>query len=102
MEFLQEVAALFVDRADWFAGLLVEHIALSAIAKSKSATSASSAIMSAPANVSGGLYSVMPRKMATPKPPAPMNAAMPATEMVMTTMERRPARITLVAMGNRT
>ena len=32
MEFLQEVAALFVDRADWFAGLLVEHIALSAIA----------------------------------------------------------------------
>lgn len=32
MEFLQEVATLFVDRADWFAELLLAHIALSGIA----------------------------------------------------------------------
>ena len=31
MEFLQKVATLFVDRADWFAELLLAHIALSAV-----------------------------------------------------------------------
>lgn len=32
MEFLQDVATLLVDRADWFAELTVAHIALSAVA----------------------------------------------------------------------
>lgn len=32
MEFLKEVAALYVERADWFVQLIAEHIALSAIA----------------------------------------------------------------------
>lgn len=32
MEFLKEVAALYVERADWFVQLIGEHIALSAIA----------------------------------------------------------------------
>lgn len=32
MEFLQEVLSLYISRADWFLGLLIEHIALSATA----------------------------------------------------------------------
>ncbi|WP_139651449.1 ABC transporter permease [Raoultibacter phocaeensis] len=32
MDFLQQVVTLFIERADWFGGLLVEHIVLSAIA----------------------------------------------------------------------
>ena len=40
--------------------------------------------------------------MDTPRPPAPTKEAMPATETVITTMFRTPARITPAARGSLT
>ncbi|MNR35761.1 hypothetical protein D3C85_1536280 [compost metagenome] len=45
---------------------------------------------------------LMAARMSTPRPPAPMVAAMVMTPMFMTTAVRTPARITGTAMGNST
>ena len=61
---------------------------------------ASSAISTLPAKVKAVAFVVMPRKMATPRPPAPMKLAMPASAMVMVAMLRMPLMMTGAASGS--
>ena len=65
----------------------------------KSTTSASTAMSRLPAIVMAALFVVMPRYMATPRPPAPMKLAIPARAMVMVTMLRMPLIMTGMASG---
>lgn len=52
-----------------------------------------------PHMVMAALFVVMPRYMATPRPPAPMKLAIPARAMVMVTMLRMPLIMTGMASG---
>ena len=65
----------------------------------KSTTSASTAMSRLPHMVMAALFVVMPRYMATPRPPAPMKLAIPARAMVMVTMLRMPLIMTGMASG---
>ena len=56
----------------------------------------------APARITASLTMATPRKMKTPRPPAPTAAAMVATPMVMMVAVRIPARIMARAKGRRT
>ena len=76
------------------------RVDFSAKPSSRSTAMASSAISTLPAKVKAMVFVVMPRKMATPKPPAPMNVAMPASAMVMVAMLRMPLMMTGAASGS--
>ena len=65
----------------------------------KSNTKASTAINKLPTIVMAALLVVIPRYMATPRPPAPIKDAIPASAIVMVTIFRIPDRITGIASG---
>ena len=65
-----------------------------------SAMRASRAAGMAPAKTSELSTEATPRKISSPRPPAPMAAAMVATPTQVTIAVRRPARMTLADMGS--
>src|SRR6266496_3930722 len=68
----------------------------------KSATSARMAAGMAPARITRLSTIAKPRKMNSPRPPAPIAAAIVASPTEITTATRTPDRITLTASGNST
>ena len=68
--------------------------------KMPSTTKANPAISIPPIQMSTSLFVVIPRYMATPRPPAPTKEAIPAKAMVMVTMFMMAANITGNANGN--
>src|SRR5206468_1924484 len=68
----------------------------------KSAVRAINAAGTAPARITELFTIARPRKISSPRPPAPIAAAIVASPTEITTATRTPARITLPASGNST
>src|SRR5579864_3140576 len=74
----------------------------SSSARPKSASKARTAAGTAPARITTLFTMARPRKMNSPRPPAPMAAAMVASPTEITVATRTPAMITLRASGSST
>ena len=61
---------------------------------------ASNAISILPTSTTWMLLEDIPLYIAVPSPPAPINDAIPAKDIVITTMLRKPVKITGSARGN--